>query len=143
MNKKLIWKIGVGVAAVFAIIIGFSFYGDSTSSPRSDSFQYSRVGNITLSIAGFYNDKSVPISADESVLQVLRTLDSQDPELKLSTKEYAGLGTLVDGMRGFKNGDGGKYWQYKVNDVMPQIGADKLTLKDGDAVEWFFDVSRE
>jgi len=47
---------------------------------------------------------------------------------------------LVDSIGGHTNGDGSKYWEYKVNDELPMVGADKLEINDGDVITWEFEV---
>ncbi len=66
-------------------------------------------------------------------------MDDRNEKMELTTKEYSGLGTLVESMGGNTNGTNDQYWQYKVNGIMPQIGADKLEVKSGDTIEWYFD----
>lgn len=93
---------------------------------------------ISLTIAGLYAHTPVAITTSDTALSVLKTLNASDHALQLETKEYAGLGTLVVSMHGLKNGVDHKYWQYKVNGVMPQVGADSYTLQPNDVVEWIF-----
>ncbi|OHB10741.1 MAG: hypothetical protein A3G05_00725 [Candidatus Zambryskibacteria bacterium RIFCSPLOWO2_12_FULL_45_14] len=100
-----------------------------------------QAGATSLTIENLYTGKTVLISENETVLEMLEKLDLEDPQVRLSTKEYSGLGVLVESINGKKNGTDSKYWQYKVNDIMPQIGADKYKLKNGDRVEWYFDQS--
>jgi hypothetical protein len=47
------------------------------------------------------------------------------------------FGPFVDQV-GLYGGSGSSGWAYKVNDVSPPVGADKVTLKDGDRVLWYF-----
>jgi hypothetical protein len=117
----------------------FYFSSEKASAPTA----VPEGGNISLSVQGIYEHRAVPVSGDETALSILEKLNAEDPSLKLTTKTYERLGVLVTGMGAYENGTGGKYWQYKVNGVMPQIGADKLILKNGDAVEWFFAASAE
>ena len=99
--------------------------------------------SISLTIAGLYTRKEIPLAKDATVLNMLQTLTASDPSLALTTKEYTGLGTLVVSMHGLKNGTNGNYWQYRVNGVMPQVGAGAYALKAGDSVEWFFGPSQQ
>lgn len=142
MNSKQQWRI-IGIIMLTLVFVAgvASYIGGARLSDENLSKTESITGSISLTIEGLYADKSVPVSQDETVLEVLQKLDATDTTLQLLTKEYSGLGTLVIGMRGWENGTGGKYWQYKVNGRMPQIGAGAYTLKDGDAVEWYFGPS--
>ncbi|MFZ2555957.1 MAG: DUF4430 domain-containing protein [Minisyncoccia bacterium] len=144
MNTKRIWQI-LGVLVLVLTFIGFFTFTNPSQTPdREDTSQIqNQTGTVSLTVEGLYQGKQTPVSSDETVLQILLALNARDPAMKLSTKEYSGLGTLVDGMGILKNGTDQKYWQYKVDGVMPQIGADAYTLKNGDSIEWFFDISQQ
>ena len=142
MNKKL-WQIGIGAAVVVLAVAGFVWYSNPAQAPVQTGGAQEQQGHITLSVQGLYQNKELPVVANESVLKVLEDVNAQDAQLQLTTKEYSGLGTLVTGMHGVVNGSGKEYWQYKVNGVMPQIGADAYKLKNGDSIEWFFAASSE
>ena len=47
------------------------------------------------------------------------------------------FGNYVDQV-GRYGGSGDSGWVYKVNDVSPPVGADQVTLKDGDRVLWYY-----
>lgn len=47
------------------------------------------------------------------------------------------FGKYVDEVAGRKSG-GATGWVFKVNGVSPPVGADKVKLKDGDTVVWYF-----
>ncbi len=144
MNEKRIWQIiGAGVVVVAAIAILWTYTNKAEAPVQNAREEASQAGTVSFTIDGLYTAKPVPISQNETVLAVLQTLNSEDPAVQLSTKEYSGLGVLVDGIHGQKNGTDKKYWQYKVNGIMPQIGADQYKLKSGDSVEWFFALSQE
>jgi hypothetical protein len=48
-----------------------------------------------------------------------------------------GFGPYVDQVGRF-GGTADSGWVFKVNDVSPPVGADKVTLKDGDRVLWYY-----
>ncbi len=51
--------------------------------------------------------------------------------------QWESLGaTKVDAINGFRDGQGGRYWQYWVNGQYGNIGADRYLLEDGDHVLW-------
>ena len=52
-------------------------------------------------------------------------------------------GYYVTGINGSMNGAQGRYWQYWVNDVYPNVGADHMALHDDDLVLWRFTPSQE
>ena len=142
MNKNVLQILGVGTIAL-ALIFGLSVYIDRQSNlQNAPTEDVQETINISLSIEGVYTNKSIPVAVGDTVYEVLQTLNEDDSELLLVAKEYPGLGILIEGMNGKINGEDDKYWQYFVNDTMPQVGADKLELKDGDVVEWRYEVSQ-
>ncbi len=50
------------------------------------------------------------------------------------------FGVFVESIKGVKNGDEGKYWQYYINGVLGDVAADKKILKKDDRVEWRFEM---
>jgi hypothetical protein len=101
----------------------------------------SKAQITTVTIEGLYIDKDVQFISPKTVLQVLLQLDAEDDGVQLTAKEYSELGTLVESIGDKTNGVDDKYWQYTVNGVMPQVGADKLEVKSGDVIEWHFSKS--
>lgn len=47
------------------------------------------------------------------------------------------LGALVTAIQGVRDGQDGLWWQYWVNGVYADMGADRYVLRDGDAVLWW------
>lgn len=140
MNKKTIWQLLTLAVIAAALIFGLPTLinrngGDLPQQESSQNNQQSQT--VTLTVEGLYSNKQVTITTDQTVLQVLQSLNT-DPQMRLATKAYSGLGTLVESIAGQTNGTNDEYWQYKVNGVMPQIGADQNKLKAGDAIEWYF-----
>jgi hypothetical protein len=128
---------------ILVVGVGLALVSNYAGTPREAAPQtVPQATSISLSVDGLYAARQVSIATGETILEVLQSLDTSDPALKLTTKEYAGLGTLVTGMGGKENGTGKEYWQYKVNGVMPQIGASAYVLKNGDTVEWYFAASQ-
>jgi hypothetical protein len=143
MNSRRKWQIIGAIAAAIVLIVGISWVQHSQTSRQARTIEQPQTASISLSIQSLYRNKQVSVSAEETVLQVLQALDTQDSQMQLATKEYSGLGTMVTGLHGLQNGTSKQYWQYKVNDVMPQVGAGDYKLKNGDSVEWFFGASQE
>lgn len=42
----------------------------------------------------------------------------------------------IDAINGVRDGQGGFFWQYWVNDEYGQVGADRYILQDGDRILW-------
>lgn len=141
MKRDLSKLIILGVLGV-AIVGSLTLYTDWRFVPTAPVTQIQNE-NISLTIQGLYTDKQESISADETVLQVLEAANIQDSSIRLETKDYPSMGVLVTGIGTLKNATDKRYWQYKVNGIMPQIGADQYKLKAGDSIEWFFATSQE
>jgi hypothetical protein len=52
------------------------------------------------------------------------------------------FGPFVDQIGRYKS-EGTNGWTFKVNGVSPQVGADKVTLRDGDVVLWYWTTFSE
>jgi len=145
MHKQFILRtIAIG-ALVLMTAGGLMFFSNekTTSSVQIPVEQapQEQTGDILLSIDGWRGEQIVSITTDETALEVLLLLDAEDPTLQLSTKAYAGLGTLVESMAEQHNGTDNKYWQYTINGEMPMVGADAYVLHDGDSIQWSFATS--
>ncbi len=130
------------IIVILAIIVGISVIGNKFYAPNIETpGEEMRDTAITLRIDGLNLTERYDVSENTSVLALLQEIDKSDADLKLKTKEYSGLGALVISMGNKENGKDNKYWQYYVNGIMPQVGADKYILQNGDIVEWRFAAS--
>jgi len=82
----------------------------------------------------------VALFENSTVFSLLKKLAERE-NFKTESKEYEGMGVLVESIDGVKNGVGNKYWQYWVNGELPMVAADKKEIKKGDRVEWKFGPS--
>jgi hypothetical protein len=48
--------------------------------------------------------------------------------------------TLINSINNAVGGTDGKYWQYYVNSDLPNVGADKYILSNGDILTWSFEI---
>ncbi|MCX6760979.1 MAG: DUF4430 domain-containing protein [Candidatus Nealsonbacteria bacterium] len=80
------------------------------------------------------------ISKNSNVFSLLEEMSKQE-NFKIESKEYKGMGLLVESIDGVKNGTDNKYWQYWVNGELPMVAADKKEVKNGDKIEWKFDLA--
>ena len=141
MKKDLSKLLIIGALGI-VIVGGLTLYTNWKFTPTVPVGK-NQNENVSLSIQSLYTGKQESISTDETVLQVLEAANVKDIGMQLTTKAYPSMGVLVTGMGILKNGADKRYWQYKVNGVMPQIGADQYKLKAGDSIEWFFATSQE
>lgn len=139
MNKNTLWHVGGVMLVALVVLVGVSTAIDRTATPSETVQVAPSVHTATITIEGILVDENIQFTDPTTALEMLQQLNDRDEKVQLTTKEYSGLGTLVESMGGNTNGTDDQYWQYKVNGIMPQIGADKLEVKDGDTIEWYFD----
>lgn len=130
------WRF-VTLVLILLVVGGLFIYLPSTVSNTSTT-QVQRGGTISITIPNVYLNQEIAIKPNETALALLERIDKEVPKLQLATKEYAGMGTLVEAMGGLRNGTDDKYWSYYVNGQMAQVGAGAYLLKDTDKVEWKF-----
>lgn len=125
------WK--TSVIAVLLVFLGFfAFLRPAevpTSIPPSPS--------ISIAIRGVLESETVSIAENTSALAQLRDY-ATSRNIEVQTKEFPGMGTLVEKIGPFSNGDGGKYWHFYVNNALAPVGASDYILKDTDIVDWKF-----
>jgi hypothetical protein len=90
-----------------------------------------RVEGKTQSIFG-----SVPVKVDAPNALVALDLASALGEFYAQVTQSS-FGPYVSQI-GRYPGEGSSGWVFKVNGVSPPVGADKVTLKDGDDVLWYY-----
>jgi len=136
MLKKYV----IGFILVAALAGAVAYFAVPPSQTQESSVLPQEIKG-SISVAGVLGENfSVP--SGTTAFGLLQNIQKARPELlKLATKEYAGLGTLVTAMGGKENGQESKYWQYYVNGVQAQVGSDSYVLREGDRIEWKFEKS--
>jgi len=137
MDTKILFKVAGMGAVILALALGLSLY-TNFNQQREPAAEERQSYVVTLTIDSVYTDKQIAVSSDETVLRVLERLNGMDSALQLRTKEFAGLGTMVESMGEYTNGTDGKYWQYFVNGILAPVGADSYAPAQDDRIEWKF-----
>ena len=155
MNKKLI-LVFVGVFILVALFfansqkistpssstnLGSSVPNQSSIPPKTPPNTSSNPSlersNISLSFdfggGAEKISQSIDFKKGENLLDAMIQIN-----LKIETKTYAGLGSIIESINDFKSGTDGKYWQYWVNGKYSQVGASAYKIQPGDVVEWRF-----
>ncbi len=73
----------------------------------------------------------------ESLFQAMNIFANEE-KLEMKTKNFPGLGVMIEELEGRKNGEHGNYWQYWVNEEYAKVGADAYIPQGGDTIEWRF-----
>jgi hypothetical protein len=127
------------ILGILLIAGGIAIFSQSPGNPAlAEQNKQNAEIFISLSIDGLYKAETVAAQSGETLLSLMERLNTTDPNFSLKTKEYSGLGVLIEGIGKLQNGTENKYWQYTVNGIAPQIGADKFTLSNNDKIEWLF-----
>lgn len=127
----------IGVLALVLLTAGVLVLG--TFSNISESTQKVAPSFITgsLSIDGLLEKTEVSFAPDTTALSLLAEV-AKEMEFELGTKEYTGMGVLVEKIGDIKNGVDGKYWHYYINGKLAPVGASDYMLQANDGIEWKF-----
>ncbi len=107
---------------------------DWTPSAETKSIQ------VTVRVDDVLADMPMEVSDGATALSILKEA-AEVEEFAIETKSYEGLGVMVESVAGMINGTNNTYWQYDVNGVAPQIGADGYVVQPQDTVRWHFSAS--
>ena len=136
--KKRLLIIGSIIFLGVILFFGSNFL-EKVSPASSNEITQNKVLYIINKGNGEINEYQIEISQDSTVFSLLETL-SQREKFEVSSTFYKGMGVFVETIDAVKNGTEGKYWQYFVNDKLGDVAADKKTIKEGDEIEWRFEV---
>ncbi|HGI5886760.1 TPA: DUF4430 domain-containing protein [Streptococcus pyogenes] len=125
MNKR--FKTGF-LALVAMLLVACSQGTKQTqppSVPKADHHVRLVVKEDTNTI-----DEKVSFGKGDTVLEILKD--------NYEVKEKDGFITAIDGIE--QDTKANKYWLFKVNGKMADKGADQITVKDGDSIEFYQEV---
>jgi len=138
-------KIIIGISILVIILAGAIFLNKNTlfKSPEGNEVSETGINNeVTLIIDKGENSLLTINSEFKEGMTVLSLLQETVEKLNLEFQiKNFDIGVMIESIDSKKNGEGGKYWMYYVNGVLPMISADKNILKVGDKVELKFEKS--
>lgn len=140
--KKRLLVIGSLVFLGVILFFGNNFlekFPPTSLSEITSEITQNKVLYIINKGDGEINEYQIEISQDSTVFSLLETL-SQREEFEVNSTFYEGMGVFVETIDSVENGTEGKYWQYFINDELGEVAADKKTIKEGDKIEWIFEV---
>jgi len=82
------------------------------------------------------------ITGESTVFALLEELAVREG-FEVKTTLYPEMGVFVNSIDGFEGGTDNKWWQYWVNGKLGEVAADKKGVKEGDIIEWKFEVPLE
>ena len=132
--------------AVFIVLglIVLCFTGTAMKVPQKSElwFEKSDQTSVQIVITGdnwVINDNLVAYKGDTAFSILERC--SEKNGFSVDSTYYAQFdSTLINSINNDVGGTTGKYWQYYVNGELPDIGADKYGIINGDSLQWIFEV---
>ena len=106
--------------------------------PATSKNEQAAEARITFRVGGTTHETEVRAGA--SFLDAMAILAASG-DITYATKEYAGLGALVESINGTSN-SGDSYWFLYVNGTSSMTGVSQTFLQDGDQVEWRYTKSQ-
>lgn len=128
------------LVVICLILFGCGSEGENNGAPASDR-NLTEQENFSVATFVIHFPDSTPhtFTYDFSESTLLGAPMTSPPQLRVSMKEYAGMGRLVTGINGFDNSENGdRYWQFCVNGTVSAKGIDQIELSDGDQIDWHF-----
>ena len=123
--------VAVPVAPVKNQIVPVSVPAAATRVPQTASLMIDYGSGLVR----VYPD--IRITSGETMITLLEK-QTAAAKLDFKTKNFTGLGLMVEAIGGKMNGDENKYWQYWVNNVSIPYAASTYVVKAGDVIEWKF-----
>lgn len=134
------------VPAVLLVLglVALSFTGTAMKVPQKSEvwLEKSDQTSIQIIIVGdgwTITDNLVAYQGDTAFSILERC--SQKNGFSVDSTYYAQFdSTLINSINNAVGGTDGKYWQYYVNGQLPNIGADKCMLTNGNLLKWSFEI---
>lgn len=140
---------GIILALVVGFLLGWSFHPAPVSAPAVNiaASQPSAAGESaakTVSMMLDFGDgtvrtfPNVELSGAQNVFAATKALSESGNGFVFKSQPPGQYGIMIDQIGNRKNGEGGAYWLFWVNNAMAEQSADNTILKPGDVVEWKF-----
>ena len=139
--KKILLVVFFFVLLGSILFLDRNFFFKEELVPSTSENVIGRVPYIVnKGVGGEINQYQIEIEEDSTIFSLLKELSKREI-FDITFTEYD-FGVFVESIDGYKNGADNKYWQYWVNDKLGEVAADKKQVKDGDKIEWRFEISQ-
>lgn len=135
MSRRLVISLYVALA-LFTIGGALYYAAPTVLAPVTEA---PRDITASLSIESALPLETHTIPSNISALAFLIN-ETTEHSIPIQTKEYPGMGTLVETIGEFRNGTDSKYWLYYVNGTSAPVGADAYVVQEGDSIEWKYEI---
>ncbi len=141
-HLKMIHKVPA-ILLVFSLV-ALSFTGTALKVPQNSEIWVEKSNQTSVKIlingAGWTITDNLVAYPGDTAYSLLERSAQQNGFTVESTYYEQFDSTLINSINNAVGGTDGKYWQYYVNGQLPEIGADKCILTNGDVVSWSFEV---
>lgn len=128
--KKTYIAIGLGILVLLAVLVSG---GSSLFTPtQNDTSEKTSTSSDTEQTTRY----SFTATRSGTVLQLMQEQDRT--ELEFKTKEFSGLGVMIEEINGLPNKDG-YYWILYINGSPSDTGAESAKVSSGDVIEWKYE----
>lgn len=143
--RKSVFAAAVILLIALAVIVGiYALQNEDGSSPDG------RPVTATMSIAfgqarsnTTFTYENLTVTGENATVYGLTMAAAEEGSFNVDTTYYGQYDSLlIDGIDGVANGQNNSYWQYTVNNMAGNVGADKRSIQDGDRVTWTFTESQ-
>jgi hypothetical protein len=134
----------IPAALLVLSLIALSFTGTAATIPQKSDVWVEKSDQTSIHIIingdGWSLSDNLVASQGETALSALERTAEQNG-FSVETTYYAQFdSTLVISINHAVGGTDGKYWQYYINGKLPEIGADKYSVMNGDILTWSFET---
>jgi hypothetical protein len=125
-------------------LVALSFTGTAMKVPQKSEVWLEKSDQTSVRIIivgdGWTIKDNVIAYQGDTAYSILEQC-SQKNGFSVDSTYYAQFdSTLINSINNAVGGTDGKYWQYYVNGQLPNIGADKCKLTNGDLLKWSFEI---
>jgi hypothetical protein len=136
----------IPVAAITISLIVLSFTGTAMHVPEKSEVWLEQSDKTSVKVVilsdGWKIEDNIFAYEGDTVFSVLEKCSTRNHfSIKYTYYEQFDS-TLINSINNAVGGEGGKYWQYYVNngETPPMVGCDKYEVSNGDSIQWRFEL---
>lgn len=141
--KKSVLAAAIILLVALAAIVGIYALQDNTANVDKQV-----TATLTIAFREARNNATVSyenltVSGNNATVYGLTKAAAHTGNFNVDTTYYGQYDSLlIDSIDGVANGQNNSYWQYTVNDIAGNVGADRRPINDCDHVTWTFEKSQ-
>lgn len=139
--KRFQYLLGALIFFVVGGLVGWGLPRVSVSPPPVEGEQEETVREVSLMFdegdGTVKTFERVPFTEGESLFDLTARVAEREG-MDFSYDPPGTYGILITEIDGKRNGMGGKYWLFWVNNHMGEVASNQYMLQSGDVIEWKF-----